>query len=485
MRVFRDAKYVSSSVFVGVLLASFRSILVLRLLGPVLTGAWKTALLVDTLGEFARAGVLRGMSIRVPMLRGQGNEEEADRNAAVAGGFLFWLGVAVAVVILGTSFLAHDANVRLSLRFLAIVVGVTQPYYFLRELAAVRHESLIRSKEMLLRSVVDLVAAAALCRLLGLAGLGIATSLALIVTAVFLLRSQTIPFQLRISRKEIADLMRVGVPFSLTEAGYELLRRVDVFVIALFLGPTAVGFYGISILVMDFAVVLGQKGVSQVLSPHLMKEFGRTGSFSDVAIFYELPARLFCYLLPPLLGAGTFLIGAFTRTLLPQYSAGIGAAEVTLWSIYFVALHFSINSFFVASNMLPRITRLLSGAIVMAALAQATVLLLGFGIAGAAWCTLATSAIWAAVELFVARASCGHAIAGTLRFITSLYIPFAACLALRALVQAIPLETWLPGLEGSLLEPVARMTLFLLCYTPVFMTYEIKFSMLRLVRQAS
>jgi len=34
--------------------------------------------------------------------------------------------------------------------------------------------------------------------------------------------------------------------------------------------------------------VLGQKGVSQVLSPHLMKEFGRTGSFSDVAIFYEL-----------------------------------------------------------------------------------------------------------------------------------------------------------------------------------------------------
>jgi hypothetical protein len=29
------------------------------------------------------------------------------------------------------------------------------------------------------------------------------------------------------------------------------------------------------------------------------------------------------------------------------------------------------------------------------------------------------------------------------------------------------------------------MTLFLLFYMPVFMTYEIKFSMLRLVRQAS
>ena len=72
-----------------------------------------------------------------------------------------------------------------------------------------------------------------------------------------------------------------------------------------------------------------------------------------------------------------------------------------------------------------------------------------------------------------------------MRFITSLYVPFAACLALRALVHAMPLGAWLPGIEGSILEPVARMTLFLLCYTPVFMAYEIKFSMLRLVRQAS
>jgi len=107
-------------------------------------------------------------------------------------------------------------------------------------------------------------------------------------------------------------------------------------------------------------------------------------------------------------------------------------------------------------------------------------LLLGFGIEGAAWCTLATAAIWAAVELFIARASCGHAIAGTLRFITSLYIPFVVCLALRALVTGNPLGTLLPGVEGSIVEPLTRMTLFLLCYTPVFMTYEIKFSMLRL-----
>jgi hypothetical protein len=56
---------------------------------------------------------------------------------------------------------------------------------------------------------------------------------------------------------------------------------------------------------------------------------------------------------------------------------------------------------------------------------------------------------------------------------------------LRALVQAIPLGTWLPGVEGSIVEPLTRMTLFLLCYTPVFMAYEFKFSMLRLVRQAS
>jgi O-antigen/teichoic acid export membrane protein len=329
-----------------------------------------------------------------------------------------------------------------------------------------------------MRALIDFTAAVALCKFLGLYGLGIATCGSLLATAVFLMRSQKVPFQFRIDGSRLSGLMRQGVPFAITEAAYEVLRRIDVFAIALVAGSTAVGYYGISILIMDFAMVLSKKGVSQLLSPHLLKEFGRTGSIADIAVFYEVPTRLFCYVLPPLLGAGTFLMSGFVRTLLPQYTAGIGAAQVTLWSIFFVALHFSINSFFAASAMIPKIIRLSAVVIAISAAAQFLVMRFGFGIEGAAWCALATAASWAAIELLMARTACGNSVSEAAGFIGSIYLPFAVCVALRAVVGALPL-----GAPASI-DAVLRAGLLLLFYVPVLIGYEMKFSMLRTVRQS-
>jgi O-antigen/teichoic acid export membrane protein len=304
------------------------------------------------------------------------------------------------------------------------------------------------------------------------------------VGGIYYLRKQKIPFRLWPDRAKLAGLMKIGVPFSITEAGYDLLRRVDIWVIAIMAGPTAVGYYGLSLLIMDFATVLSQKGVAQVLSPHMLTKFGRTKSHADIAMFYEVPARLFCYVLPPIVGAGTFLIAIFTHALLPQFNAGIGAAQVTLWTMLFVALHFSINSYFAAANLIPKIIKAMVTMIVIAFAAQATVLKLGFGIEGAAWCMLATSAAWAGVELYVARTSCGESTVTALAFIASLYLPLVVSIALRAVAQALPIDVWVPGIHGTVLEPIARMMFFLLFYLPVLIGYELRFSMLRTVRRA-
>lgn len=478
MKALKDAKWVSSSVLISAVVSSVRSIILLRLLGPVLTGAWKTALLVDTLGEVSRSGVLRGMAIRVPVLYGQNKRVEADETAATAGAFLFWLGILSCLAILGGSFFVADANVRLALRFLAVGVGICHPYYFLRELSSTRHHFGIRATETMMRAVIDATVAIVLCRSLGITGLGLAMVSALVVTGMFLILRQSVPFRLTIPRTLITNLMRTGIPFSLTEAGYQMLRRIDVFMIAIFLGPTQVGIYGISILIMDCAVVLSEKGVSQVLSPHLLKEFGRTGSHSEVATYYEMPARLFCYVLPPVLAVGTFAIGPFVRAFLPQYTAGIAAAQITLWCMLFVALHFSVHSFFVAANMVPKIIKLQVITLCVAAALQAASLALGYGILGAAWCTLAIAAGWSTIELFVARTSCGYSVAEALNFTLTIYTPFMVCFALRYLIDVLPLDTAHP------FSPVVRASVLLLCYLPLFFVYENKFSMVRTVRQA-
>ena len=57
MRLFDDAKWLTSStVFLGVLTA-FRSVLTLAIVGPAVIGVWKACMALYPLGEFSRLGV--------------------------------------------------------------------------------------------------------------------------------------------------------------------------------------------------------------------------------------------------------------------------------------------------------------------------------------------------------------------------------------------------------------------------------------------
>ncbi len=265
---------------------------------------------------------------------------------------------------------------------------------------------------------------------------------------------------------------------------FEILRRLDVILMALVLGPVAVGYYGTSLLIMEFSIVLARKGVNQVVSPHLLREFGRTGSILDAAVFYELPLRLFCYLLPPVLGVGSLLIGDFVHLCLPQYVPGIPAAQLTIWTMFFVALHASINAFFVASDMILVIWRIFALLIPFGAAAQFAVMKSGFGLTGAAACSLATLAVVAAAEIYVARKRCAHGLREIGSFLAILYFPLVFAILLAQLMDSSMLASFF-AIEGP--APLAaglKSLVFLILYMPVLWLYENKYSILRSVRQA-
>jgi len=475
----RDAKYVASSVFAALVLSSVRSVLVLRILGPALLGAWRSATLLYTLAEFGRLGVSRGVGLRVPVLDAQGEKEEADRAAAAAGAFMWLAGGIMGLAIFVSAFFVSNPNLRTALWFVAGVVALTQPTYFLRELATARHRFKLRAIEILLESSADFVAAVSLSMIFQLRGLGAASVVSSILPVLFLSRRLGLRFRIRLDFSRVKTLIRSGLPFSLTEGAFELTRRLDVLLMVVLLGPTFVGYYGISLLIMDFSTVLAQKGVSQVLSPHMLREFGRTGSSAGVALFYEGPARLFCYLLPPLLGAGSFLIGDFVRLLLPQYVPGIPAAQVTMWAIFSVALHASISSFFVAADKIALILRCFAVLIPLGAVAQYLVLRAGLGLEGAAWTSVVVLGLTAGAELCFARRNCGHGAREIAVFLASLYFPLLTAIMLKELVESLNVGPW----SGSPLESILKVFLFLLFYAPVLIAYESRFSMLRAVYQ--
>jgi len=479
MQHFRDIKKVGSSFVVNLTFGSIRSVLVMQILGPTLMGAWKSALLLDSIGDWARLGVSRGASLQVPMLDARHNRGDADRIASAAGTFNLLLAMALFTGIFLASFLVRNPDVRLAMRLIAVVTAVCQPYYALRDLASARHLFAVRSKETLLRAVVDLGAAVLLAKLFGLAGFGIGSMLPTLVGALYLQHHVRLAFRLRPDPPRIKSLIACGFPFSLTEAGFELVRRLDVLVMALVLGPTFVGYYGVAFLIMDFSAVLAQKGMAEVLSPHLLREFGRTGSFSDVALFYEKPARLFCYVLPPLLGVGAFLIPECVRIALPKYLPGVPAAEITLWAVFFVAVHGSMSSFFVAAGKIPMVLKLYGVLACAGATAQVVVMKEGLGLTGAAFTTLVTLSLVSSGEMIIARRVCGYSFRKIVPFLGSLYFPLVAAALLRIFVGSLNLDAVVP----TVLQLPCRIMLLLLLYIPVLLAYENRFAMLRTIYQ--
>ncbi|MFZ0589490.1 MAG: oligosaccharide flippase family protein [Bryobacteraceae bacterium] len=481
----RDARRLTSAVAISLVLTSIRSVFVFHVLGPALMGAWKSAAVVDTVHEAARMGVLRALAIRVPVLDGAGRTQQADEIISESGSVMFWLGFVLAGIIFTSSFFFVNPDLRVAMRWMAALAVVTEPYVFLRELAAARHRFELRFRETLYRALVEFSAAILLCPKFKLVGLGGGMVLGVSVTAAYLYCRQTVQFRLRPRVGAVKQLLLTGAPVSLSEAGYEFIRRIDVVIMVVLLGPIFVGYYGISRLVTDFSTVLCQKGIAQVLSPHLLHTYGRTGSILKTARYFEHPARLFSYTVPPLVGAGTFFVGNFVHLLLPQYIPGIIAAQITMWTIFFVALHSSVGSFAVALDLIPVLLRIYVVLIPVTAAAQYTILRRGFGLEGSAWGTLVILAAIGMAEVALAKRKCGNTGGEICRFIATLYFPVAFAMYLKHIVGGMRLGLWFMNHPGTLAESATKALIFLLLFAPILAVYEVKFSLLRTVHQAS
>jgi O-antigen/teichoic acid export membrane protein len=419
------------------------------------------------------------VGIQVPILEGQGDQQEADRVISLAGTFTILVGAILGMVVLGFSFFVPDPNFRTALRFVAVLVALAQPYLLLREVTMARRLFVLRTKEIWLSSFLDFAAVVLLCHLFQLEGLGAASIMGILIPMIYLLRRQKIGLQRRMDFVGLKEMMRVGIPYSLTEGAFELVRRLDVLLIALLLGPTWVGYYSVSQLILDFSGLLTRQGVTQLLAPHLLREFGRSGSHAEVAIFYEQPARLFSYVLPPVLGVGAMLVAEFVRLFLPQYTPGIMAAEITLWSVFFMAMQSSMSAFLVAADKLASLLKVYAILIPVGALAQFAVIKAGLGLTGVAWTTMVLLALVTAIQICIARRSCGHGVFEITGFLSSLYLPFLTAILLKNVLDQVMFD----DLSATPIQMTCKALLLLFLYLPVLLVCEKRFSMLRTVRQ--
>lgn len=471
MHMLRDARIMSGSAAISVLMAVLRSILVLRILGPTTMGIWKTVMVIYMTGEFLRLGITKGLSLRLPEFTGQNREEEVDGDLRTAGAYIVFAGMAFAAILLLASLFATNDQYALALQLMAVVMLLAQPHQYLRELAGARQRFDLRGRELMLAGVVDLLGALVLSYCFGLTGIGLATVIGIAIPVLYLWRNQPDAFRTGFRFDRAKALMTAGIPMSLGDSMFGLLRYLDLLLLTPLLGPTMAGYYAVSMMINEFSVFVANFGVAQVISSHMLKEYGRVGCVKSVVVFYEAPIRLFSYVLPPVLALGTLFVGPVVKVILPQYTAGIEAAEITVWGVFFLSMHSAVTPFFRAAARFGVVLKMLASSLVITAAGQWLVLSNGGGLRGAAWMSLAALCVFVNAELFVARDAAGERAGEIVGFLASINLPLALMVLLTQLM------------EGAEVGLVTQAGVIFAVYAPVLAIYESRFSMLRMVKQ--
>jgi O-antigen/teichoic acid export membrane protein len=383
------------------------------------------------------------------------------------------MGAVFAVVLLGASFFATNEKYALALRFMAAIMFLAQPHQWLRELAAARQRFDLRGRELMLTGLVDFTAGLVLSSVFGLAGIAAATVVTIGLPCAYLFWRQRDAWKISWDWPRVRALMRTGIPFSLADSGFGLLRFMDLLVLAPMLGAVAAGHYQVSMLMAEFSLSIGNFALSQVIMPHLLKEYGRSGCLKTAAAFYEKPLRVISYVLPPLLALAAVLVEPAVTLLLPQYAPGVGAAQITVWSTFFLWIHMSLTGFFQAAEKYFAVLKLMAVLIPLSAAAQWTAARTGAGLEGVAWVSLSVLGITAASEIWIARAEMGEEPRARGWFILTLFAPCLLMLVLSQVLLAQPIPL------------LGRTAVLALIYTPVLFIYESKFSMLRFGRHTA
>ena len=471
MRMLRDARLMSMSAAISVAMVVLRSVLVLQILGPTTMGIWKTVMVIYMTGEFLRLGISKGLSMRLPAFAGQGREEEIDRDIRTAGAYILLAGIAFTVILFVASLFATNSQYALALRLMAVVMLLAQPHQYLRELAAARQRFDLRGRELVLAGLVDLAGAVILGYCFGLAGIGAATVIGIAIPVLYLWHHQPGAFRMGFEFARVRALIGAGIPISLSDSMFGLLRYLDLLLLTPILGPTMAGYYAVSMMINEFSIFVANFGVSQVISSHMLREYGRAGCVKRVVVFYEVPVRLFSYILPPVLALGTLFVAPVVRLVLPQYSAGIEAATITVWGVFFLSMHSAVTPFFRAAERFGMVLKLLAIMLAVTAFGQWIVLSNGGGLRGAAWVSLVSLGFLVNAELFVAREAAGEKLGAILMFLGSINLPLVLMIGLMQ-----SMEVWGAGL-------LAQGGVLLAVYAPVLAIYESRFSMLRMVKQ--
>ncbi len=465
-KIIKDTLIYSASTFFSKIFNFVRSIIVARFLGPSLYGLWNALSIILEYNRYTHLGVLNAMNREVPFYRGKKDytkvREIRNTGFTVACIPSFIIGL---VIVLISIFITGRVEIKwvMALRVIAILVFMRQLWDFFSLLLRSDNKFVFLSKMQILFSAVDLLLISTLVIRFGFRGFLWATALNYIWIIGYMLYRVRRRYNLRfyLNRNLLVYLAKIGILMTVIGVILSLRTAIDRLMIIRFLGVTYLGYFGISYVLIQFIFFI-PSAISQIMYPRLVERYGSSNKdIGALRNYMEISTQVLAYSMPLLIGEVFLLLPFGVRLLLPQYTPGIFAAQITILGLFFFSTGMMAGNFLVTTNRLYWYLGCACVAAIINFILDYFFLKAGFGINGVALGgLLITSFIYASLVLGSVMFQYLRSGLKTFLYLTKVYFPFFYSLAVLLM------------LNHSALHLAVKMAIFAVACLPLFWKLE-------------
>ncbi len=349
---------------VGALLGIVSGFFYAKILGPDIYGVWQTAFVLISYMAFMALGLPFLVKRDYPALVRENKKHEADYIANLVFTFsLFTSGLFCTVLVVWGLLSKGNVLFNHSLWILAAYVLISIPagYGNIIHKAINDYKTISTAKIML---AVGSVAIIPFIYWFGFYALIFGFAINNVIQSVFYFRRRPIKYKLTWNSAKLKTLLKITFPIFLVTVISTVFGSIDRLLIASMLDFRNVGLYSLSTF-LSKPLTLFVSSFAVVLFTQLNEHYGRSTEGHVIDKHVDIPVRFLSGFFPPLIGIGILALPLLTSVFLPKYTGGILAAQINVFSIYFLQMSsFAGNALFVLNKQkLSALSFLIAGTI--------------------------------------------------------------------------------------------------------------------------
>ena len=341
--LYAGAKYASSFLDVG------NGILLRNFINPVGMGVWALLRVILNYSSYITLGTGPALVREIPVYRGRGEEEKADKVKNNVFGFSMLMSAVLAIGMIAYAIIFRNTmKVEMMWGLIAVAIIFILQRAFNLYVVLLRAYKIFRmaSLSTILSSVVTLLLTVTLVWKYGFYGLLLATIIGYIVIITIIQKNVRFKFRFELDPALLKNLSVFGLSLVILQVAATLLNTVDKIVIAKCLGFEALGYYSIAIMAQTYLTITPNV-MDMILTPHMFEKITDATDPVKIKTYVLEPAITMACLMPCLIMFAWIFGPSLVALLMPKYVPGIPAFKILMFSSFFWGLTRPLMGFMV------------------------------------------------------------------------------------------------------------------------------------------